>query len=676
MSNEEVIDWGEKAAPTGAAESEEIVWTGPTASPSDGTSVQNERFGELKDFGLRTRLGFASTPQEQVDILNGAGVKAFLDGNKVLAHDPKSNKAFPLDDPNTFNWYDVADLVGEVPEFVGSIIGAAAGFVSGGPLGAMAGGGIGAAGGSSAKTNVAHTLGAKVTVNDELRRMEQALLWGSAGEGGGQVLFKGAQKVLAPFSNKLVKGHIEANAVLNKYRDADGKPLKLTPMQATDSWSAATMENIAGKSLFGSAPLRAHRASQDVAMDDAVRELVNNIGRGTFSPEEIGATVKAAIEKKGGLFREWERSVWAEVDKLSPDKALVDVTKLRKWAQEKLKSTAQARALVPAIAGGKEAGDTSASTIVKALEQFASLPDRISFSTSTELISSMSAMTRGKAGEVLNQKHAGILRDMNRRLNLDVDEAGKVLATGSDTNLKQAYDFARSFSKEWQETFNNKLVNTLAEAEPQKVADILFRPKQITSIREARKAMSAGAFQRVKGAFVESIFASGDAAKIAKKLGSYDDATLREIFGKGEELTDIQNLAKTIELVQKKPVGAPGGVAIQLMQPGAVVQLVGGFALAQGFPKTAAAIVLAPPAMAKVFASPTGAKWLTTGFKVGAKTEMASRVVSQLVRMTAQGERGEYKGVRFLTQDEYDDLVRREKAYRDYENNRVPDVPR
>jgi hypothetical protein len=276
-------------------------------------------------------------------------------------------------------------------------------------------------------------------------------------------------------------------------------------------------------------------------------------------------------------------------------------------------------------------------------------------------MSNLAAKTRGGPDQVLNSKEIGILKDLNRQLNMSVENTGKTLQ-GKD--IVQAFNTARNFTRDWRTTFDDRLVNSLVNAEPQKVASTLFKPGQIEGIREAKKAMGPGTFQKLKGAFVSNLFAPAgtlelSGTSISKRWAKYDDATVREIFNNPGELKQVNDLVRAVETTQRAKPGGQGSVAIQLTQPGALLQIAGAIgATTTPFPKTAAAVILGPAVMAKVLASPGGAKWLTEGFKAPAGSEQAARATGIIMSLALKDNKGVGpKDFKILSADEAAQLM-------------------
>ena len=95
---------------------------------------------------------------------------------------------------------------------------------------------------------------------------------------------------------------------------------------------------------------------------------------------------------------------------------------------------------------------------------------------------------------------------------------------------------------------------------------------------------------------------------------------LQEIFGKGKAtgLQAARDLDEVARLMQDKATKLSGGMMIQLVQAGAVMQL--GEAVTTGMTKNVSpvsiAALIAPPFLARILTNPITARWLIQGMKL------------------------------------------------------------
>jgi hypothetical protein len=101
-----------------------------------------------------------------------------------------------------------------------------------------------------------------------------------------------------------------------------------------------------------------------------------------------------------------------------------------------------------------------------------------------------------------------------------------------------------------------------------------------------------------------------------KRLEDMGDDMLKQMFDSPEHLQDVMDVAKMGDLIQAAPSGASKPmVAVGLLQAGTLVDALQRVASGQT-PRKGTSIILAGPALiGRVLARPTGAKWLSVGFK-------------------------------------------------------------
>lgn len=651
---------------------------GPRFAPLSPTARTFSNRG-LRNIGMRTKLGFAEGPQEKLDILRANGFDAQVVGNEIRFVDPKTNKLTTIDETG-FTFADIADLIGEIPEIGGMTVG---GIVGGAPqirtgrLGSAraagaAGAGLGGATGRQFKSAMANLFGGNVSLSEMLERIQESAITGAFADPFGRSVSNVLQKVAAPAARALAKDFDEISRLFSR-KEGVGGPLSLTPAQASDEGGIARAldigERVAESSFGGGAALRTIKRQQQEAIETMVDDMVTKVSRGNIGPEDMGVLVKDAIERKGGVFRTVESRIWGEVDRLLPDAPQVDMSRVMKFAQKELGKQLEAVTLAPAAAKNKAA---------PILQDMAELPDKVSFTTAMQWISNLGAKVRQKqGGEVLTGKEVGTLKQIIKQLNKSVDDAGNSLP---GEEVKASYDLARGFTKQWKEIFENRLVKQLANAEPQQVAKKLFKPNMLTSIRTAKKAMGPGAFQRVKGEFLKDLFQPSNpqgivARNLQKKLAKFGDDALKEIFDRPGELAELRLLQKALVRSQDE-IGkkVPGGVAIQLMQPGAAIkiaQTVGAGALGAGQVAdlgtatniTAGTVVFGPIALGAIMAHPRGIRWLTTGLTHGPKGKGVVKALSNMMAVALR----QTRDVKILTPQEFERMKKKSDLAKEHE---------
>jgi hypothetical protein len=192
---------------------------------------------------------------------------------------------------------------------------------------------------------------------------------------------------------------------------------------------------------------------------------------------------------------------------------------------------------------------------------------------------------------------------------------------------KLAYNKAQSFYKEGAEIFNDKIIRNLVRNESDQVFKNVIKPERPNIIDKVSKviARTKNPIERdileknLQGSLLfdlqsESIkrYNNLNGDFLLKNLNKYGDTVLNKVF-KPQELKQVRSLLETLKVAQQKTVGegVPGGVFIQLTQAGALFGL--GTGIATG---PAAAILIGPAVIARLFTNPKFVSFLKKGFQL------------------------------------------------------------
>jgi len=102
-----------------------------------------------------------------------------------------------------------------------------------------------------------------------------------------------------------------------------------------------------------------------------------------------------------------------------------------------------------------------------------------------------------------------------------------------------------------------------------------------------------------------------------------------------QEFLEVMYLGFVLE--RKNQAG--GGMLIQMLQAGGIADI-GAKGLSGEAPKTASwAITMGPAVLGRIFANPTGAKWLSTGFKLTGSQQQKwfAKIPPSIARIVREG---------------------------------------
>lgn len=184
--------------------------------------------------------------------------------------------------------------------------------------------------------------------------------------------------------------------------------------------------------------------------------------------------------------------------------------------------------------------------------------------------------------------------------------------------------------------------------QPEKVVDLIIRPENTKNIVLSKAVLGEKGWHDVKAKFIEKLFTVNKAipgqeaellspAKFTTNLFKYGDKTLSKVFD-ADELKAIKEIGQLSKYAQTadRLAGNPSGTAQNL-----ITWSQGALLLANPIAGTSS--LLTPPALAKLYLSPAGRKYLTEGFKLPANSQKAAEITAKILAIsgttnTTQGE--------------------------------------
>lgn len=171
---------------------------------------------------------------------------------------------------------------------------------------------------------------------------------------------------------------------------------------------------------------------------------------------------------------------------------------------------------------------------------------------------------------------------------------------------------------------------------PERIVKKLFQSDNVTAVEAVHQILGDRGFAPVQRAAMEMVLKPDPEtntinwADVVKRLDRIDPETLRAFYPNGHA-EEVKRLAGLMLRLQRQTVGGTGKVAIALTQGGAVMEVASGKYL-----RGAAAVLMLPQMIAKVFGSPWGLKWLTTGLEAPAWSPAAIKATANLIGFLLQ----------------------------------------
>jgi len=412
-----------------------------------------------------------------------------------------------------------------------------------------------------------------------------------------------AEKVIADQKTKM-KG-----AEYSKYDEELALALKegqLTPGLQTENRFIDILENVTEKSLFGGGSLLKARKGAQTLTNKFVDDYISNYGNVTRN--DYGELLQSTIKNNVDEFKIAARGMYDDLT-LKSKGVKVDITDIKKEANKLIDEAKYTKGLQ------KKA--------LKVPQTILNLPDQIPFNAANQIRSQFLGITRS-SNELISgqsQRYAANLAD---KITKALDDMSKAPLSAE---AKLAYNKAQSFYKEGAEIFNDKIIRNLVRNESDQVFKNVIKPERPNIIDKVSKviARTKNPIERdileknLQGSLLfdlqsESIkrYNNLNGDFLLKNLNKYGDTVLNKVF-KPQELKQVRSLLETLKVAQQKTVGegVPGGVFIQLTQAGALFGL--GTGIATG---PAAAILIGPAVIARLFTNPKFVSFLKKGFQL------------------------------------------------------------
>jgi hypothetical protein len=418
----------------------------------------------------------------------------------------------------------------------------------------------------------------------------------------------------------------------------------LTAGQASTSSTIDMLENIAEKAVLARPKIVGTRESAQAVARSYLDDYVSAFGL-TGTREQRGAAIQSALEGLADNHNAMVGKLFDQVDD-QLGSAIVDRRQMLLTAQQirdgiKLRKTAAA-AKIGTILDDVLSDPSPTMTFRDAQAWRSELLDALrDLPTSGDLM-------KGKAVAWARQLEASITQSM--------EEAG----ARTSGPAKQLWEDARALYRMGHEQFNNDFVNAMVRKEtPEVLFQNAVKPGRPSDIARVRKALLSpprvegvenlsavegrAAWQTIQGTAIEDIVGrardpiSGQISgeQLLKTINRYGDDVGRELFG-ASGFDPLKRIARTLFLTQKTAGGAgTGSVAIQLLQPGAAIQLgtaatgqaVGG-GIGTGLATT---VLLAPAGLARALADPTFVDYFSRGLRTPLGTKASTRAIGQII---------------------------------------------
>jgi hypothetical protein len=298
------------------------------------------------------------------------------------------------------------------------------------------------------------------------------------------------------------------------------------------------------------------------------------------------------------------------------------------------------------------------SQLYKVMDAITQADDFVEFSKAHDWVSAF----KEAAGYTDNQLK-GRLEGAAKKLGSLIEGSMEGAAKKSGSDVYDMYRQASEFTKTGHKVFDDALIRRIAETEPEKLGETLFRPETTESLRRMKASLSPRAFMQYHKGLIsdlrtkmgpesfraamrsglESLFASTKFTKVDAQAGgntffkgsnllenirSFGEGTLETALGKEAKDAVMQFARVASRIETKEPRIGLWGMTQLLTGGGATITN----------PIAGGSILLTPAIVAKMLTSKTGRTLLTEGYKIQPGTRQATILMSRFGSfMASQG---------------------------------------
>ncbi len=539
---------------------------------------------------------------------------------------------------------DIRDVAESTLPVAGMMLGAAKGMAMGAPagppgifLGGLAGAAVGGFSGEAVYQGL-NFIGEKLglvtpteqTAEDVVRELAESANEGVMFEAFGQ----GLLGTLAPVARRLLK---PLRARLTQYADdalrefPPNEGQAFLPSEVSESRALNIAENVADGSIFGGGRIAEVQAARVARAESKVAGTLERIApRVPEARAASGAGQHAltSIDDAIASFRRIERPAWAKVRELADDIPLSQTPETTEFIARLTGQEAGALAPNAGVRAAQRVADLVGDTAIAELPESVQMAVRQALAaqggTAAQLSAGQFTKTVSNLGQLVRGLRRAAARDPSK-YNSQLGIAKKLLHTAradlestlaaASPEALRAYERATLISRLGNQRLYNDAVLKVVGTSPARIADTLLRRNNSEAINLITKAVGRQNMQPLRRVALEKIMRPDAVTReinwqhVSRQLQSVGDDTLNALFPRGQA-ADLRRLSTLMNNLNRKPVSGVGRVGIMLTQWGAVAGVFSGT-----FTVPSGAILLGPWAMARIMASPAGARYLTRGIQ-------------------------------------------------------------
>jgi len=452
-------------------------------------------------------------------------------------------------------------------------------------------------------------------VNDKAKIGKDAIVTGAL-----STILPGALE-LPGLAQHIIRGKIspEAGKLAQTAKEMD---IPITPAQATGSRQLGLTEKALLNVPVSSGIMQARQEAVSEGLRSQAKKLLDDNGP-RVSEQTFGDLVQTRLAAREGRFKGTASKLYDKFEKAVPKDLKIQLGRARDLAENFIEREINKEGL-------------GSSRLVSQLKTFVGEADptgkAIPKATDVRTFLDIRAAVNDEINSAIKNERGDVARKLGM-IKAEMDKSLSDFAQLQGGKIQESFSLANGYYAKGAQIFNDPKVQRMIQKDPGMLYDMIAQPGTVKDINTLKAALGVNRFEPVKRAVMEKILTTdGTEAfspqKFGTSLGKFTPENIEAVFG-ASKVKEIQDFWKVADAIVKneKRVGNPSGTAQQTISV-----LYGGSigALAFHNPAAAGAVVLGPPALAKLYTSQAGLKFLTEAIQTPANSPNAAQLASKI----------------------------------------------
>jgi hypothetical protein len=413
--------------------------------------------------------------------------------------------------------------------------------------------------------------------------------------------------------------------------------IPITPSQALGSRPLALTEKALQNIPTSSGVIQNSREAVRESLQKKSGQLLDSSAP-KVSEQAFGQELQSRLIAREGRFKDTASKLYNKFETAVPEGTQIQLGRARDLAQDFIERETKKEGL----------GSTK---LISQLKTFIGEPDAagVSVPKSTDVRTFLDI--RAAVNDEINSAVKNERGDVARKLGMiksQMDKSLEDFAKLQGGKIEESFQLANSYYAKRAQTFSDPKIQRMIQKDPGLLYDVIAQPGTVKEINTLRTALGPNKFSPVQRAVMEKILATDgvDAfspEKFGTSLKKFTPENLEAVFGKGK-VDEINKFWKVTSAIVKneKMVGNPAGTAQNVITPG---YYGGVYALTMSNPIAGGTAFFGPPAMAKLYTSKAGMRFLTEAVKTPVGSPRASQIIAKISAILAEDDEPEMNEV-------------------------------